>query len=119
MVSLTCGCHVSSDGRVTQQCTAHSMETQLLGPHADEVARLEILLTASEKRVRVLDEGMEQLIKWSKAYPLDLFPEPDMVQAAAVLKDAGLTLDAISASNMRHVIARVGEIARQALGDSQ
>jgi len=42
--------------------------------------------------------------QWSKAYPLDIFPEPDFKKAASVLKQHGMTLDSISASNMRHVL---------------
>lgn len=41
---------------------------------------------------------------WSKAYPLDTFPEPDFDKANKVLKQAAISLDDISASNMRHVL---------------
>ena len=52
---------------------------------------------------------------WAKAYPLDVFPKPDLKQAAKVLKAAGMTLDAISADAMRHVIDGVKDITKQAL----
>lgn len=42
--------------------------------------------------------------RWQKAYPLDIFPEPDLLKAADVLKAAGMTLDAVSASNIRHAL---------------
>lgn len=62
-----------------------------------------------------LREALQQIVNWSEAYPLDVFPEPDFKRAAELLKAGGMTLDAISASNMRHVVTGVGEIARKAL----
>jgi hypothetical protein len=58
---------------------------------------------------------LEQIVQWAKAYPLAVFPEPDFVKARALLEAGGMAIDAISASNMRHVIEGVGEIARRAL----
>jgi hypothetical protein len=48
-----------------------------------------------------------EIEKWLQAYPLTQFPEPDFAKAAELLTAGGLTLDAISASNMRHVLHRV------------
>ena len=62
-----------------------------------------------------LEEALQRIATWADAYPLSVFPEPDLERAAAVLKAAGMTLDAISASAMRHVITQVGDIARKAL----
>lgn len=62
-----------------------------------------------------LIEALEQIVQWADAYPLNIFPEPDFEVCARVLKDAGQTLDAVSASNMRHVVDGVGKIARTAL----
>lgn len=50
---------------------------------------------------------------WCDAYPLKVFPEPDWAKAARVLKENGMTLDAISASNMRHVLDGVRRIIRE------
>jgi hypothetical protein len=60
-------------------------------------------------------EALEQIVAWSEAYPLSVFPEPDFKRAGDLLRAGGMTLDAISASNMRHVVTEVGKIARQAL----
>ncbi len=49
----------------------------------------------------------EKLLQWAKAYPLSVFPEPDMARASELLQAGGMSLDAISASNMRHVIEQV------------
>lgn len=61
--------------------------------------------------------ALRRIVQWADAYPLDVFPEPDFALAAEALKGAGMTLDAISASNMRHAIKGVGAIARAALAD--
>jgi hypothetical protein len=68
-------------------------------------------------REEKLEEALQQIVKWSEAYPLTVFPEPDFKKARKVLEAAGMpyTLDAISASAMRHVVEGVGKIAREAL----
>lgn len=72
-------------------------------------------MTAGEREQR-LEEALQRIAQWADAYPLRAFPEPDMARVAGVLKAAGLSLDAVSASNMRHVAEGVGKIAREALG---
>jgi len=62
------------------------------------------------------EDALHRIQDWARAYPLDIFPEPDMKRAHAVLKEHGITLDAISASNMRHVLTGVEGIVREALG---
>lgn len=51
-----------------------------------------------------LKEKIHKIKTWINAYPLEIFPEPDFKKAALVLKQNGMTLDSISASNMRHVL---------------
>lgn len=68
----------------------------------------------AEAQLSAAREALEQIDKWAKAYPLKVFPEPDFDKAAHVLKDAGMTLDAISASNMRHVLEGVQKIVAAA-----
>lgn len=60
-----------------------------------------------------------QIVQWSEAYPLDIFPEPDWKNAAALLKGGGMTLDSISAACMRHVVEGVSQIARQTLAQAE
>lgn len=69
----------------------------------------------TEERADKYEAALQRIVQWSKAYPLDIFPEPDLKKAAAVLKANGMTLDAISASCMRHVVEGVGKIAKEAL----
>ena len=70
-------------------------------------------------RIDDLEAALHRIVQWSEAYPLDIFPEPDFAKAHALLQAGGETLDAISASNMRHVVEGVGKIAREALKDQE
>jgi hypothetical protein len=70
---------------------------------------------AEAEREEMAKEALEQILSWAEAYPIECFPEPDWKRSDEVLKAAGLSLSRISASNMRHVITRVAEIARGAL----
>lgn len=63
-----------------------------------------------------LIEALERIEAWADAYPLDIFPEPDLATIAGILNSHGFSLDAVSASIARHVIEGVGKIARNALG---
>lgn len=53
---------------------------------------------------------MHKIVTWIDAYPVKIFPEPDFKKVHEVLKQHGMTLDAISASNMRHVLNGIKEI---------
>lgn len=64
---------------------------------------------------RKLTDVLEEIDNWARAYSIDVFPEPDMKMVHEVLQAAGLSLDAVSASNMRYALNGVGEIARKAL----
>ena len=55
-------------------------------------------------------ECIADLRQWSKAYPTTVFREPDFKRAAEVLSDAGMTLDALSASTCRLIL---GDIIRR------
>jgi hypothetical protein len=70
---------------------------------------------ATEDRSDRMEEALHRIAQWADAYPLEVFPEPDLKKARMLLEDGGMTLDAISAHAMRHVITQVGDIARKAL----
>jgi len=74
----------------------------------DEVKQLR----ADNERLRA---ALQQIAQWSRAYPLANFPKPDLQRAHKLLQAGGITLDAVSADAMRHVVEGVGEIARRAL----
>lgn len=69
------------------------------------------------ERVDELTEALQKIVQWSEAYPLDIFPEPDLKKAHKLLQAGGITLDAISAHCMRHVVEGVGKIAREVLAN--
>jgi len=69
-------------------------------------------------RIEDLEEALLQIVNWSKAYPLEVFPEPSkeyFAKAHEVLTANGMTLDRLSAAAMRRVVVGVGKIARDAL----
>jgi hypothetical protein len=72
-------------------------------------------LVKANDRIDDLEQALHRIAQWSKAYPLTVFPEPDLKKARELLEAGGLTLDSISAHCMRHVVEGVGRIAREAL----
>ena len=70
---------------------------------------------AAEARAERYEGALQQIDNWAKAYPLDVFPEPDFKRVREALEAAGITLDSVSASNMRHVITGVARIVEKAL----
>ena len=66
-----------------------------------------------------LEEALRRIDDWAKAYPLKIFPKPDLEKAAGVLKASGMTLDSISADSMRHVLDGVKGIVTDALADME
>ncbi len=55
------------------------------------------------ERISQLEDIFNKIENWCKAYPIDIFPKPDLKKAHTVLESAGMTLDAITADAMRHV----------------
>jgi hypothetical protein len=90
---------------------ARHTDSQRMVVMADNYERL-------DDRLSVLTEALQRIAQWADAYPLDVFPEPDLKKARELLEAGGITLDSISAHCMRHVVEGVGKIAREALGES-
>ena len=78
----------------------------------------ELLARPVEPTNERMEDALHRIKSWSEAYPLSVFPEPDFKKAHEVLTAHGMTLDAISASNMRHIIKTVQSIAEAALAAS-
>lgn len=68
-----------------------------------------------EDRIDDLETALYRIHQWSEAYPITVFPEPDLKKARELLEAGGITLDAISAHCMRHCVEGVGKIAKEAL----
>lgn len=65
-----------------------------------------------EEKIDRLESVIRKIKTWANAYYSEDFPEPskeDFIKADKVLKENGLSLSTISASNMRHVISGVKE----------
>lgn len=91
----------------------HEASMRLIGIHAGEFLDDEISCLAGLRGCPSCEDHKEledELLAWAEAYPLAVFPEPDFDKAHKILTENGMTLDSISASNMRHVITRVKEI---------
>ena len=56
---------------------------------------------------------IEEITRWSKAYPLEQFPEPDFNKVREVLEGNGLSLGEVSASIMRHVLTKLIEMVHE------
>ena len=69
----------------------------------------------AEKEREYYDDLFHKIKDWCEAYPINVFPEPDFKKAHEVLKANGMTLDAISASNMKHVITQVQKMIDSAI----
>lgn len=70
---------------------------------------------STDDEIEQYQAALYRIVQWADAYPLTVFPEPDFKKAEEVLKAAGLSLTAISASNMRHVVEGVRKIASEGL----
>lgn len=62
------------------------------------------------KRIEELEEKLERIKTWCNAYPVDIFPEPDFKLVQKALKEHGITLDAVCASNFRFVLKGIKDI---------
>ena len=82
---------------------------------ADRIVAAEARAEAAEAKADRYEDALQKIDNWAKAYPLDVFPEPDLKRVREVLEAAGITLDSVSASNMRHVISGVERIVSEAL----
>lgn len=78
-----------------------------------EIARAAIESLSITEGEELAERATDEISQWERAYPLSAFPEPDLKRAAEVLKANGMTLDSISASNMRHVVSRLAPLIRE------
>lgn len=79
-------------------------------------------IAAMERAIETMESKLQEIVSWAEAYPVDIFPEMKQVdwqKTRALLEAGGYTLDRVSASNMRHVVTEVGQIARDGLAALQ
>jgi hypothetical protein len=70
-----------------------------------------------EEQLERYKDALRRIAAWADAYPITVFRKPDLKRAHEVLTAAGMTLDAISADAIRHVVEDVGRIAKEALNN--
>jgi hypothetical protein len=59
-------------------------------------------------RVERLEDAIHKINQWTEAYPPQAaLPEPDFKRAADVLEAAGMTVDALSASNVHYIVTKL------------
>ncbi len=76
----------------------------------EKIFPVEAKLEKAENELDSYETKHDKIVNWTKAYPLSVFPEPDMDKVHKVLKENGMTLDAVAASNMRHVLSGIQKI---------
>jgi hypothetical protein len=77
-----------------------------------EEARAQI--AAKDDELADMHETLQQIVQWCDAYPLDIFPEPDLKAARKLLQAGGIAMGAVAASNIRHVLNGVRALAAPA-----
>jgi hypothetical protein len=65
------------------------------------VTKLVVENAALKVRLEVAEDKLRLIADWCAAYPLEMFPKPNMMEVRALLGDTLLTQ--LSAYNMRHV----------------
>jgi len=81
-----------------------------------ELATMRAAVEEAQEREEAINEAITQITDWKdKAYPLDIFPEPDLKRTRELLKAGGMSLDVVSASNIRFALKRACEILAAAL----
>jgi hypothetical protein len=95
----------------------------LIAHEADaEIERLSAALKTANEQAEKFErswylrgDALEKLEQWARAYPLSVFPEPDLKRAHELLTAGGISFDSVSASNMRHVIEQTKKIVEEGL----
>ena len=89
-----------------EKAEQHIEFTRKLSMHAYTNIILQELLDIIEAQ----GDKMHRIKTWIDAYPLKIFPEPDFKEVHRILQEHGISLDSISASNMRHVLKGIQKI---------
>jgi hypothetical protein len=79
----------------------------------DTVAELD----AKDTRIEKLQAALLEIATWAEAYPVEIFPEPDLegVKQVLIANDMMREMDRMHSSWARHLVSGIGGIARAAL----
>jgi hypothetical protein len=72
-------------------------------------------MSAMSDRELRLEDALNEIMHWALAYPVTVFPEPDMEKARVALEPTGITMDALYGTWARHLLKGVGEIAVESI----
>jgi hypothetical protein len=113
-IGLGCDCVHPEHAESLSLCPVCNETTHEITPEIVKVWwRDRKKLQQENERMR---NALQKIADWQNAYPIETFQEPDLKRAHEVLKEAGMGLDGISASNMRHVLIGIKEIVNVGLG---
>lgn len=82
---------------------------------AEATDRISGHINAIEEESAKLREFAVGVVKWSEAYPLEVFPDFDSQVVHRILVEHGYSLDRVSAKAMRHLLTTIAQDAREAL----
>jgi hypothetical protein len=92
--------------------------TDLLKGKTYEFSKLKAEIELLVIKVDRYEDALQELAGWVRAYPLDIFPEPDLKRAHELLQVGGMSIDVVSASAMRYLLVHVQEIVQKARGEA-
>jgi len=65
------------------------------------------------KYINKLESKLDRIRQWCDAYPIDIFPEPDFKKVHQLLKENSMSLDSITASNIRYALRGIIKIIEE------
>ncbi len=96
------------EGCLNEDCLQH--DSWYAQEQQKKIEELTAKRSKAVERLLHLQDKIVDIKLWCVAYPIDIFPEPDLQKAAKVLKENNMRLDDITASNMRHVLKGIQAI---------
>jgi hypothetical protein len=99
----------------TEGCTAQNIhwDNNDLWNNRPIEDKLQARINELEEYNARLENTLERIANWTRAYPIDVFPEPDWERVREVLAAGGISIDCVSASNMRHVVDGIAKIIEE------
>jgi hypothetical protein len=78
---------------------------------------LNALINEAATRIEKLQAALLEIATWAEAYPVEIFPEPDLegVKQVLIANDMMREMDRMHSSWARHLVSGIGGIARAAL----
>ena len=86
------------------------MSERWMGYSVEGIVEMAKYVVKLKKRIRELEYKQKKIVEWINAYPLEAFPEPDLKAVHKILENAGMSLGAVSAHAMRHVLNGIKRI---------